>query len=271
MSIPTKIIGILRNVFKMTSTISSGLTVIGVTFGRTTYYGTNGTTELAYIGATSGGAGELAINDSAGVITAVIQSSNNGEIKVQSDGFIGFSNNASAAWQTLDTGWARAAAGVVKAVSDVSGTAAWVQNGAGQKFRSSSTTNITITPATTGLSVTVAASRTYKFKCVLYTTTATAADGLRVDFDGGNATMSMFIQNGILSDTTSVRPLAQTTALATDVTDTSVAGAAMSVFEGTFTTSGAGTFIPRFAKEADAAGATITIQAGSYLEVWDIT
>lgn len=168
-----------------------------------------------------------------------------------------------------DWGLKRGAAGVVVITDGATGTG-WIQNSAGRARRTTSTTNVTITPATTGLSVALAAGRTYQFKLVIYTTNVTAADGLRVDFDGGTATATAFIQNGIVTDTAGVRSLPQTTALATDVTDTTTTGAAMSVFEGTITVNTAGTFIPRFAKEADAAGATITIQAGSCLVVEDM-
>jgi hypothetical protein len=131
-------------------------------------------------------------------------------------------------------------------------------------------TNATITPATTGLSVAVKAGRHYSFKLVLFVEETTAADGLRVDFDGGTATMTAFVQNGIVTDTAGVRSLPQTTALATDVTDATTTGAAMAVFEGFFTVNAAGTFIPRFAKEADAAGANLTLRRGSHLILEDV-
>ena len=158
-----------------------------------------------------------------------------------------------------DTGLERLAAGVIGTTDGSTGTG-WIQNSAGSsKVALGGGTNVTITPADTGLSVTLKAGRKYHFKVILWVTETTAADGLRVDFDGGTATMTSFRQNGYVSDTVSVRPLAQTTALATDVTDTTTTGAAMAVFEGTLLVNAGGTFVPRYAKEADAAGAAITL------------
>ena len=159
---------------------------------------------------------------------------------------------------SADVGFGRVAAGVAKVTAGEAGDG-WLQVTSGRSVGTAGATNVTITPATTGCSVTLIAGRKYAFKLVLWTTNVTAADGLRVDFDGGTATMTSFMQNGFVTDTASVRSLPQTTALATDVTDTTTTGAAMSVFEGYMVVNGAGTFIPRFAKEADAAGATITL------------
>ena len=160
---------------------------------------------------------------------------------------------------TADTGLERLAAGLIGTTDGSTGTG-WIQNSAGSsKVALGGGTNVTITPADTGLSVTLKAGRKYHFKVILWVTETTAADGLRVDFDGGTATMTSFRQNGYVSDTVSVRPLAQTTALATDVTDTTTTGAAMAVFEGTLLVNAGGTFVPRYAKEADAAGAAITL------------
>lgn len=137
----------------------------------------------------------------------------------------------------------------------------WVKDTVGRVVGTAGATNITITPATTGCSVTLLAARKYKFKLVLWTTNTTAADGLRFDFDGGTATMTSFMQNAVVTDTSGVRSLAQTTAIATDVTDgnATTTGAAMTVAEGYMVSNAAGTFIPRFAKRADAAGAAITL------------
>lgn len=189
-----------------------------------------------------------------------------------SGGWIGFSSQAAPGiGDTVDTGLVRVAAGVVGPVANEAGsTAGFIQNTAGDKRVAADGTNVTTTPATTGLSVTVAAARHYAFECVLYVEDVTAADGLRVDFDGGTATMAAFIQNGQIWDTAGVRSLPQTTAIATDVTDTTTTGAAMAVFKGFFSVTDAGTFIPRYAKEADAAGATITLRRGSHLRVWDV-
>lgn len=164
-----------------------------------------------------------------------------------------------------DAGIGRLAAGVVREA-----TGGWIQNTAGCARVTGDGTNITITPATTGLSVTVKASRHYSFKLVLFVEETTAADGLRVDFNGGTATMTDFRVHGTVADTAGVRSLTQSVALDTDITDTTTTGASMAVFEGHFTVNVAGTFIPRYAKEADAAGAALNLRRGSYLLVEDV-
>lgn len=164
-----------------------------------------------------------------------------------------------------DAGIGRLAAGVVREA-----TGGWIQNTAGCARVTGDGTNITITPATTGLSVTVKASRHYSFKLVLFVEETTAADGLRVDFNGGTATMTDFRVHGTVADTAGVRSLTQSVALDTDITDTTTTGASMAVFEGHFTVNAAGTFIPRYAKEADAAGAALNLRRGSYLLVEDV-
>lgn len=149
-------------------------------------------------------------------------------------------------------------------------TTLFFQMTAGRSRVANNVTNVTTTPANiTGLSATVRAGRFYTGEVVLYCDSATAADGLRFDFDGGTATMTAFIVQGTIADDVSVRPLARTTALATDITDTTSTGSCLVVFKFYFTCNAAGTFIPRFAKEADAAGATATVTAGSYMWMED--
>lgn len=60
-------------------------------------------------------------------------------------------------------------------------------------------------------------------------------------------------------------------ALATDLTATALSGTGVNVIEVefAFVCNAAGTFIPRIAKNADAAGATLTIAANSFMELQD--
>lgn len=266
------VLQILRSVFGLVPSANNPGSAITfpTTNGVIQVTNTTGTNRL-YLAAEDGIVLATTAADPTGVVTSAIVTStqfrpNNGSnlalgssVSTSNDNWNGFYQRTTSiiTWGA-DVGLARAAAGVLK-VTDSGAGSGWLQNTAGRSVGTAGATNITITPATTGCSVTLVSGRKYKFKLVLWTTTATAADGLRVDFDGGAATMTSFMQNGIVTDTAGVRSLPQTTAIATDVTDTTTTGAAMSVFEGYMVCNVGGTFIPRFAKEADAAGATITL------------
>lgn len=149
-------------------------------------------------------------------------------------------------------------------------TAPWVQTSGGSRAAADVTT-VSITPAAiTGLSATLVAGQTYSGRLVVMCAAATAADGFRFDFDGGVATATNFRAMGTIADTASVRPLAMTSALATDLVDTTTTGDAIAVIDFTITCNAAGTLIPRFAKEVDAAGATNTVYRGSYMLITDV-
>lgn len=172
---------------------------------------------------------------------------------------------------TTDTGLKRVVATVV-APTDGSSGAGWIQNTAGEsRVTTSDVTNTTITPAAiTGLSATLIAGRKYAGELVLYCNEATAADGLRIDFDGGSATMTSFIAQGYLSDDNGFQAIARVTALATDITNTLITGSTIVVIKFAMVVNGAGTFIPRFAKEADAAGAALTVTVNSHMTIRDV-
>lgn len=194
---------------------------------------------------------------------AMALSSANGEVILNETPHVIFRVSAN------DTGVRRLAAAVV-GVSNGSSGNGWMQNSAGRSRVASNVTNTTVTPANvTGLSATLIAGRKYTGELVLYCDEATAADGLRIDFDGGTATMTSFLAQGWLSDDTSTRPLARATALATDITDSTITGSTVVNIKFALVCNVAGTFIPRVAKEADAAGATLTVTANSYMWLED--
>lgn len=166
-------------------------------------------------------------------------------------------------------GFAYVAAKVLR-LSDGDAGYGWML-AAGDSRVAADVTTVSITPAAiTGLSATLVAGRTYSGRLVVMCAAATAADGFRFDFDGGAATATNFRAMGTIADTASVRPLAMTSALATDLVDTTTTGDAIAVIDFTITCNAAGTFIPRFAKEADAAGATNTVYRGSYMLITDV-
>ena len=138
----------------------------------------------------------------------------------------------------------------------------------GEAYLAANGTNATSTMASTGLSVTVTSGRKYSFKLVLYIANSLAADGAKVDFEGGSATATNFRAHGTVFDTALLLS-SQTSALATDFAAATVTGDAMVEIHGTFEPSGTGTFIPRYAMNSAVSG-TLTIYRGSHLLMWDM-
>lgn len=120
----------------------------------------------------------------------------------------------------------------------------------------------------TGLSVTLAAGRTYSFKLILFVSDSVAADGIKCDFDGGTLTATDFRAHGTLFDT-SLLLSTQTTALATDFSQATITGSGMFEIHGTVTVNAGGTFIPRCAQNAHTTG-TLTVFRGSNIVIEDI-
>ena len=180
-------------------------------------------------------------------------------------------SSAANATNSVAAGFVYVTEAVIKMRGGSGAPPGWLQQSAGRSRVNSAVTNTGITPAAiTGLSHTLIAGRKYTGRMVLYAAVPTSADGIRIDFDGGTATMTSFVAQGILSDDTSTRKLSRTTALATDITDTDLNGDGLVVIELGFVCNAAGTFIPRIAKEADAAGATLTVLANSFLWLEDM-
>lgn len=138
----------------------------------------------------------------------------------------------------------------------------------GTAFRSANTTNATTTMASTGLSVDLdnVAGISYGFKLVLYVANSVAADGIKIDFDGGNAGATAFRAHVQILDT-ALLTSAQVSALATDVSAATITGDTVVIAEGYIDPSGAGTFIPQYAMAAATTG-VLTLYAGSHLLVW---
>ena len=191
-----------------------------------------------------------------------------GKIAVGNSHF-GFSSNVTNT--AADVSFLRLAAKVV-AIRDNDTGGGWLQNTGGLSRVASDVTNVTTTPANiTGLSATLIAGRKYTGKLVLYASVGLAADGLLLDFDGGAGTMTSF-QAGITGNAQGATlGVNVSTAIATDLTITAMSGTGVNVIEVTFAfvCNAAGTFIPRIAKNADAAGATLTIAANSFMELQD--
>jgi hypothetical protein len=154
-------------------------------------------------------------------------------------------------------------AGGVECLAGVGGMFQWP----GESRVASNQTNATTTPQTTTLSVTLAAGRTYTFRCVLYCANSTAADGVAIDFDGGAATMTAFRAHANIYDTALLKSQ-QVSALATDISVAVATGDSLIQVQGAMTVNAGGTFIPRFFCAAATTG-TLTLYALSHLVVFD--
>lgn len=160
-------------------------------------------------------------------------------------------------------------------VTDGSTGIGWLQNTAGSsRVTTSDVTNVTTTPAAiTGLSFTTIAGRKYAGRIKIWCEEATAADGYLFDLDGGNGTWTSFRATYRLYDTSSATAAlnsANVTAIATDFTGATLTGAAYLEIDFAGVANAAGTFIPRFAKASDAAGAAFSARVNSFMLVEDV-
>lgn len=144
----------------------------------------------------------------------------------------------------------------------------FVQQAGARSRVNADVTNATTTMANiTGLTATVVAGRKYTGRIVLYCADSTAVDGIKVDFDGGGATMTSFRAHGTIFDTALLLS-SQTTAIATDFAVATITGDSMIEIYFAFVVNAAGTFLPRVAQNAHTAG-TATVYANSHMWLED--
>lgn len=146
-----------------------------------------------------------------------------------------------------------------------------VQHTATRARLASAVTNVTTTLANlTELSLTLVAGRKYTGTLVLPINQALAADGFKLDLGGGTVTFTaiQFGFDSALGSTIGVRTstTATTAITLTALTDTSDIFVTVQI---TLEVNAGGTFIPRQAKNSDAAGGTLTLRAGGYLWLED--
>jgi hypothetical protein len=147
----------------------------------------------------------------------------------------------------------------------------WFQQVPGRSRVTADVTNLTaVMAAITGLSATLIAGRSYTGRMVLKCSESVAAEGIRVDFDGGTATMTSFAAGaGVRTGGTRVIVNEVSSALATDFDWSTITGETWIVFDITMVVNAAGTFIPRFSQSADLGG-TVTVSLGSYMWLEDV-
>jgi len=120
----------------------------------------------------------------------------------------------------------------------------------------------------TGLSVNVAAGRTYRFEAYLYTT-SNVAGGVKFAIAGTATATNIIYQATNVSANTLVGTTARATALATAVGDVTAVTAAYCIITGTITVATAGTLTVQFAQNAGNAAAS-SVLVGSTFSVVDV-
>lgn len=143
----------------------------------------------------------------------------------------------------------------------------------GHSFLGSNFTNATTTFSNTALSVNVENARKYRFTAALFVSTDVAADGSKIDFNGGSAAATNFVVTCVLSNAvgaTLTQTAATSAALATALNIGALTNTAVHVYNcsGSFEPSGAGTFIIRAAQNAHTTG-TLTVKRGSWVSLVD--
>lgn len=172
----------------------------------------------------------------------------------------------------FDTGFKRAASTVVAMTNGSTGVG-WIQNSAGESRRTATqtVTDSAALAADNTLTATLIAGRKYRFRIRYYMTTVNSS-GVQVDLNGGAATMTAI--NGftkILSSAGAVLAAGQIAALTTAVGVTASGTFAVVEIEGSLQCNAAGTFIPRFAQNAETGAAeSVVAQIGSFMELSDV-
>lgn len=164
--------------------------------------------------------------------------------------------------------------GVITTTYANGSTAGWIQNSAGDSVLNADYTNATTTFSNMAFSKTVISGRAYAFSMSLHLTESTAADGVKIDFNGGTAAMTHFVVSCVLTNNLGAivtQANAISTALATVINATATVTTAQHLYQcqGGFVPSGNGTFIARAAQDSHSAG-TLTVLRDSSLMVNDV-
>lgn len=139
-----------------------------------------------------------------------------------------------------------------------------------KSFLAADATSVTATFANSLLSVNVVAGHKYAITCSLFFNESTAADGAKIDFNGGAATATNFRGDNEVWDASTQSHTPSTSALSTSLGVGSFTGLGTFLFHGAFEPATSGTFILRFAQFSHSTG-TLTLQRGSWLELIDTT
>jgi hypothetical protein len=119
-----------------------------------------------------------------------------------------------------------------------------------------------------GLSVNVTSGRKYYFVLTLMLANSVAAEGLKVDLNGGAATMTI-VRAAVEGQDTTLTIMTQVSALNTVITAATFTGDGVILIRGYLNPSSTSTFIPRFAENTHVTG-TLTAYTGSSLVLTEI-
>ena len=147
-------------------------------------------------------------------------------------------------------------------------------NAESRRTATQTVTDSTTFAADNKLSSPLLAGRNYRFR-VRYFFTTVNTSGVKIDLNGGTATVSAI--NGfckIWSSTGTILAAGQISALNTSIGVTATGTFAYVEIDGSMTctaSTGAGTFIPRFAQNAETGAAeSVVAQIGSFMELGDV-
>lgn len=195
------------------------------------------------------------------------------DLELRSDGELRFSTTTDPSAGS-DAILSRVAAGVLGS-KGAAGTAYWFQSTAGRFTLSSDFTNATGTLSTLGFAtVNLQSGRKYAFRMTLFASETTAADGIKLDWNGGGtATISAFLASCVLTNDTggNVAQVNSTSAaIGTLISATALSTTNVHLYEcsGYITVSGTGTLVTRAAQNAHTTG-TLTVKTGSWLWLED--
>jgi hypothetical protein len=136
----------------------------------------------------------------------------------------------------------------------------WIIN---QVRKSGDTTSTSDTLATCAFpSMTLVATRNWKFSICMFFTNTVAADGLKFNYSGGDVVPTAMRCHTLVYDDTGLIMNTNTTALATQIICPTITGATTVYSEMTIEVSSGSTFIPQFAHESRTTG-TLTCQRNS--------
>jgi hypothetical protein len=239
-----------------------------------TQKGTSGTARNIYIWRAGNAEPDIVVTASdvrfrGGVVsTGSAQYFTDNQLIVRSNCWIGFSDSTTSADGNPDTGsgFAKVAKGVLSIATFGGGStpAGWMQ-WAGQKRVASDfdTGNSTTLANITGLSVAVAAGRTYSFVAELYTTSDVAA-GVKFAI-GGNATATAIIYEALVHNAGVLVAQTRATALGTEVGAVTAVTVAKCTITGTITVNAAGTLTVQMAQNVGNATGSVALRGSSFI------
>jgi hypothetical protein len=180
---------------------------------------------------------------------------------------IGWTSGADAS-QSLDTGLTRGAAKQVRFGDGGANSNGWYTWSGTCKVTADQTESAATLTSTTCTISNLAASEYYGFTCELFLSDSVAAEGAKIDFNGGSATATTFIAQSQKIDT-ALNGVDVLTALNGPSAAPTFTGTGAFEVHGTILVNGAGTFLPRFAQNTHASG-TLTLKKGSRCMMWDM-